>query len=398
MPIGLRAFRLRSERSRRTAKAAGIPTREADAVVMSRHELQRAEALLLLHHGLLSAAEAGTLIKLGRSQTYKLLKDFRLSGAAAVVRKARGRPSNRAFPAAVRRQVLKLIEENYHDYGPTLLAEVLLEEHGMKISRETIRQWMIAAGFWLKNRGARKRLHQPRRRMAGYGDLVQIDGSDHDWFEGRGPRCTLMVMVDDATGSIQNLKFFPRENRVAYYQSMASYIADHGSPLRVLTDKHSAVWKAEGPTEFTEALGQLNIVHSFAHSPQSKGRVERTHRTLQDRLVKSMRRAVIRNIEEANAHAAQYIKKHNRKFAGRAADDNHRRIPPENIDRAFAAQHIRKITKNHTFSFNGDEYLIENLPIEEEPVGSRILISIWLNGTMEVFSGARRLEVRRLPK
>jgi transposase len=363
---------------------------------LNHDELKRLEVLILMQAKVISVSEAQSLLNIGRSQIYKLLRAYRLNGETAVVRKARGRPSNRAFPAPVRKYVLKLIEERYADYGPTLIAEMLLELHDIKIGVETVRTWMIQEGLWLTNRAARKRLHQPRKRQPGYGDQVQIDGSDHDWFEGRGPRCTAMVMVDDATGNLQILRFFPRENRDAYFHSAHSYISAHGRPLRMVTDRHSAVWSADGPTEFTEALGRLNIIHSFAYSPQSKGRVERMNRTLQDRLVKAMRAADISTIEAANAFAPSFIEKHNHRFAKPPTrqGDGHRPFDEFDLDRIFSRRHVRSVTKHLTFSFEGHDYLIDGALGDADRIGPRVSVEIRLDGTMAVFGLSGTLNVR----
>nr|WP_294810196.1 ISNCY family transposase [uncultured Sphingomonas sp.] len=363
---------------------------------MSHDDLKRIEILILMQAKVISGSEAQALLNLSRSQVYKLLRVYRLEGEVAIARKARGRPSNRAFPKPVRKRVLQLIEERYADYGPTLIAETLLEAHDVKISAETIRTWMIKDGLWNTNRAARKRLHQPRKRLPRYGDLVQIDGSDHDWFEGRGPRCTAMVMVDDSTGKLQNLKFFPRENRNAYFCSVHAYISAHGRPTRIATDRHSSVWSLDGPTEFTQVLKALGITHSFAYSPQSKGRVERMNRTLQDRLVKAMRAAGISTIEAANAFAPDYIEKHNHRFAKPPAceGNGHRSLEHFDLDRTFSARHVRAVTKNLTFSFEGQQYLIDCNADGAASIGPKVSVEIRLDGTMAVFGQSGSLNVR----
>jgi transposase len=363
---------------------------------LDRKDLKRLEILIMMNAKVISSSEAQTLLHLSRSQIYKLLRAYRLDGEVAIVRKARGRPSNRAFPTPVRKYVLRLIEERYADYGPTLIAETLLELHDIKICAETIRTWMIKEGLWLTNRAARKRLHQPRKRLPRYGDLVQIDGSDHDWFEGRGPRCTAMVMVDDSTGKLQNLRFFPEENRNAYFHSMHSYISTHGRPIRVVTDRHRSVWSPDGPTKFTLALKSLNIIHSHAYSAESKGRVERMNRTLQDRLVKAMRAAGINTIEAANAFALDYIEKHNRRFAKppKYEGDGHRPLDNFDLDRTFSTRHVRAVTKNLTFSFKRQQYLIDGKADGADSIGPKVSVEIRLDGTMAVFGQSGRLNVR----
>jgi hypothetical protein len=383
----------RSDKSRAGCAEAG------DLVSLTDSDLRRFEALALLDRRVITVTEAQHLLRLSRSQVYKLLFVLRTEGPRGVRKKRRGRASNRAFPKSIRVRVIGLIEAHYPDYGPTLASEILAEVHGIRRSRETLRQWMIAAGIWIKNRVAQKRLHQPRKRKPAYGDLVQIDGSDHRWFEDRAPRCTAMVMVDDATGCLQMLRFFPQEDRDAYYQSLYCYVAAHGRPFRILTDRHSAVWSPHGTTEFSEALRRLNIVHSFAWSPQSKGRVERTHRTLQDRLVKELRRRGICSLEAANAFVPEFVRAYNRRFGKPAAEDgdNHRPlIAPRELDAALSVRHTRRVTRNLTFSFRGRQYLIEAAGVDRDAVGPRVTVEVRLDKTMAVFGKCGQVTVRTL--
>ncbi|MDG5747560.1 ISNCY family transposase [Qipengyuania sp. XHP0207] len=233
---------------------------------------------------------------------------------------------------------------------------------------------------------------QPRKRMTAYGDLIQLDGSYHDWFEGRGPTCNLMVAVDDSTSQIQVLKFTPVENRRAYFQVMDQYVRAHGRPIRVLTDRHTGVWSGSSKTDFTRAMDQLGIIHSVAMSPQSKGRVERMNRTLQDRLVKAMRLRGISSIEEANRFAQLYIKRFNRTF-GRSpqSSENHHRPAPvvHEIELAFTERHRRRVTRELSFSFRGEQYVIRRVP----RMGIRTVeICVNLSGEMSVMGPSGRLE------
>jgi len=378
-------------RSRRRPIADGKPRRQVH-LSMSRRELQRVECLHLLDCNHISPREACDALSVSRSHLYRLLNQYRSEGLAGIVSKQRGAPSNRAYPDSTRRRVISLIESKYFDFGPTLIAEVLEEAHGMKISRETIRQWMIKAGLWLTNRIARKRLHQPRKRMPAYGDLVQLDGSYHDWFEGRGPACNLMVAVDDSTSHIQVLRFTPVEDRKAYFQVMDQYVRAHGRPIRVLTDRHAGVWSQSSKTDFSRAMDQLGIIHSVAMSPQSKGRVERMNRTLQDRLVKAMRLRGISSIEEANRFALFFLKKYNRTFgrSPQAPEDHHRPAPvAHDIELAFAERHRRRVTKGFAFSFAGERYVIRSAPrLDIRTVD----ICINVSGEMSVMGPSGRLE------
>src|SRR3954462_10566516 len=229
-------------------------------------------------------------------------------GPSALVSTRRGKPSNRSYPAALRTETLGVITANYADFGPTLACEKLAERHGIHLGVETVRQWMRADGLWRDRRQRLKPVHQPRYRRDCVGELVQIDGSEHWWFEDRGPPCTLLVFVDDATSRLMPLRFVPPESTFDYCEATRAYLQRHGKPVAFYSDKHSVfrvnrkdAASGDGMTQFGRALDQLNIDIICANAPQAKGRVERANGTLQDRLVKEMRLAGISTIEAGNA-------------------------------------------------------------------------------------------------
>ena len=240
--------------------------------------------------------------------------------------------------------ILALIRRDYPDFGPTLAAEKLAERHGIRVSSESLRQWMLAAGLW-QSRAQKRHVHQPRLRREALGELIQIDGSEHRWFEDRGPVCTLLVFIDDATSRLMQMRFVPSESTQAYFAALRDYLQTHGRPVALAivlgpmadmarySDKHSIfrVNRAEarsghGMTQFGRALCERNIEIICANSSQAKGRVERANRTLQDRLVKELRLAGIRDIVAANAFLPEFIEGHNLRFAQVPArlDDLHR--------------------------------------------------------------------------
>ena len=202
---------------------------------------------------------------------------------------------------------MELVRRSYRDFGPTLAAEALQERHGIKVGRETVRKWMAADGLWL-SRKQRRTFHQPRLRRESYGELVQIDGSEHRWFESRGEACTLLVFIDDATSKLMQLRFVPSESTESYFKALRGYLDSHGCPVAFYSDKHS-VFRAtrqeakggQGMTQFGRALAELNIEILCANSSQAKGRVERANRTLQDRLVKELRLAGVNDVKAGNA-------------------------------------------------------------------------------------------------
>lgn len=282
-------------------------------VLMSEREVHRIEVLSGVVAGRMSTYEAASVLCLSDRQIQRLLKTFREDGAVALRHKARGRPSNNRSLEGLRDLALAIVRERYADFGPTLAAEKLAERDGVKVSRETLRKWMVEDGLWL-SRSQRRVFHRPRLRRECYGELIQIDGSDHRWFEDRDAPCTLIVAVDDATGAIQEMRFVPSESTFAYFEMLAGYLRSHGKPVAFYSDKHSVfrVAKADAKsghqtTQFGRALLELNIEILCANSSQAKGRVERKNRTLQDRLVKEMRLDGVTGMKAGNDWLPGYI-------------------------------------------------------------------------------------------
>ena len=363
-------------------------------------EIMRLEWIVRLDAGAVTNQEVQSALGLSRPHVYRILTDYRRKGAVALRSKQCRRVSNNAYPAAFRQTVLDLAYERYRDFGPTLLSEVLAEFHSIHVAVETLRQWMIARGLWSTKRAERRRLHQPRKRMSCYGDLVQVDGSDHRWFEDRGPKCTLMVYTDDATGRLQWAMFTKSETADAYMLSTCGYIRHHGRPQRILTDRHKGAWLGPDPaSDYTLGLRKLVIVHSVAYSAESKGRVERMNRTLQDRLVKHMRLEDISTIEQANAYLPTFMKEFNAHFGREPAcgEDAHRpfneSLPPE---AAFTKQHSRKLTRQLSFQFDSRHFVIDPDPSNWPLVGKVVSIEIALDGRMSVLAGKRKLIFREV--
>src|SRR5207342_2123905 len=257
-------------------------------ITMSRNELTRLRVLIDVADGRLSVADATGLIGVGRRQMYRLLDAFRAHGPDGLISRKRGRPSNRALGAVFRETVLAIVRERYSDFGPTLAAEKLSELHGLDLGVETLRQWMIDAGLWVRRKDRLKRVHKPRARRDCFGELVQIDGSEHRWFEDRGPQSTLLVYVDDATSRLMHLKFVESESTFAYFHAARAYLEAWGKPIAFYSDKHGVfrvnqqgALGGDGMTQFGRALHALNIDIICANTSQAKGRVERAHKTLQ---------------------------------------------------------------------------------------------------------------------
>jgi hypothetical protein len=229
-------------------------------VLMSKRELNRLDVLARLDSDKLTVAAAAGVMNLTPRQTYRLLSRYRDGGASAIANRRRGRPSNNRLPDAVRDHAVDLVRKLYPDFGPTLAAEKLIERHDLKVSRETLRNWMRQAGIWV-SRAERKRFQQFRYRREHVGELVQIDGSEHRWFEDRAPACTLLVFVDDATSRLMELRFVASESTFSYCEALKAYLGRHGKPVAFYSDKHSIfrvsnenAANGDGMTQFGQAL------------------------------------------------------------------------------------------------------------------------------------------------
>jgi transposase len=285
-------------------------------VGLSKTERDRLIVLRQVQEGKLTQAAAARQLKLSARWVRKLVKRLRAEGDRGLAHRLRGRPSNRAHDDKRRRQALALIRERYDDYGPTLASEMLASEHQIVVNRETLRQWISGQGLWKPRRAKLKKVHvwRPRRRCRG--ELVQWDTSDHDWLEGRGPRLYLVAMIDDATSEL-TAHFAASDSTAENMRLLWRYVERHGRPVEVYTDKASLfqlnrplhhnkhLEAAPPPTQIERALAELGIGKIPAHSPQAKGRIERSFQTMQDRLVKGLRRAAASSLEEANRYLQQ---------------------------------------------------------------------------------------------
>ena len=296
-----------------------------DRVIMSVKELRRVHVIRQTMEKKLTQVKAGTLLGLTPRHIRRLIERVEQEGDHGLAHRGRGMPSNRRLPAKVKAKALKLYAQRYGDFGPTLAAEKLAECHGVPISDETLRQWLRARGIAHFTR--RKRPHRAwRARKAHVGELVQLDGSHHDWFEGRGPRCVLMAYIDDASSRVC-ARFYEYEGTIPAMDSFQRYVQRYGIPLAIYADKHSTYQSPAPPTvdeqlagvtptsQFGRALGELGVELIPAHSPQAKGRVERLFKTFQDRVIKEMRLADVSTLEAANQFLEGYLPLYNRRFA-----------------------------------------------------------------------------------
>lgn len=292
-------------------------------IEMTAKDVLRSQVMAQVVEGKLDQGSAASRLGISVRQVKRLKRRLQDEGTQGLLSKKRGRPSNRRTPPDVLVKAVALIGQHYADFGPTLACEKLQELHEIKLSVETVRQAMLGAGLWKARRGAGIRTHAIRERRARRGELIQIDGSPHDWFEGRAPRCCLLVFIDDATSELLALRFVDTETTLGYMGLLEQYVLEHGLPAAIYSDRHSIFQVNRGDrkdvshtqTQFARALEQLGIEGIQANSPQAKGRVERANQTLQDRLVKEMRLQGINSQEQANAWLPQFMRALNRRFA-----------------------------------------------------------------------------------
>ena len=335
---------------------------------MSQGELSRLEVVQRVKQKNLKQREAAELLGLTERQIKRLCKLYEEEGASGLISKRRGRPSNNRLAVKTLKKARELLRTHYHDFGPTLAHEKLTIK-GVRLSVEAVRQLMIAEGLWQVRRARRAVIHQLRERRARVGELIQIDGSPHDWFEGRAPKCTLLVFVDDATSQLMHLQFVEAETTFNYFAGVRSYIEEFGKPQAFYSDKFSVfrvnmpnALTGTGLTQFGRAMKELKIELICAHSPQAKGRVERANQTLQDRLTKELRLLGISSVAAANAYLPTFIKEYNARFGvtPRCAESAHRPLQKgEDLDRVLTLSERRTLSKNLTLSYNKVIYQIQ---------------------------------------
>jgi transposase len=340
-------------------------------LTMSNQEITRLEAMQRIKDKLLTQKEAAQMLNISVRQIKRLYRAYKASGAKGLISARRGKPSNHQMSEQMEQQVLDLLKAKYEGFGPTLTHEKLTEIHKLEISRESVRKLMIVEGLWKSRRAKKPSVHPLRERRACFGELVQIDGSDHAWFENRGPRCTLLVYIDDATGQILELWFVNDETFFGYCEASRHYFERYGKPVAFYSDKHGIfrvnqprpLGLSSGLTQFGRAMQELDIQIICANSPQAKGRVERVNQTLQDRLVKELRLRGISDMEAGNAYLPEYREDFNRRFPvePRSNHDAHRPLlKTENLDVILTHQETRILSKNLTVQFNKMVYQIQS--------------------------------------
>jgi transposase len=338
---------------------------------MSVKELKRVHVIRQAMAKAVRQCEAGEMLGLTARQVRRLIQRVRAEGDAGLMHRGRGRPSNRRHAPALKARVLRLYATQYGDFGPTLATEQLAERHGITLSAETLRGWLRQRG--IEHFARRKRPHRAwRARKAQVGALLQMDGSHHAWFEGRGPTCVLMAYIDDASSRVA-VRFYEYEGTIPAMDSFRRYVRRYGVPLCAYADKHTTYRAPGEPTvaqqlagtkpqsQFERALAELGVTLIHAHSPQAKGRVERLFKTLQDRLVKDLRLAGIATIEAANRFLEVWLPRYNRRFAIQPAEaaDLHRPSPTaRELDRILCLKTTRALRRDWTVAHHGRLYQI----------------------------------------
>jgi transposase len=361
---------------------------------MSKQDLKRIEVLTEVLAGRRTTVSAASVLNVSLRQAQRLLSRYKDGGGAALIHQARGQTASNRINAGVHDYALELVRQNYRDFGPTLAAEALQARHGLEVSRETLRKWMVESGLWL-SRKQRRSFHQPRLRREHHGELIQIDGSEHRWFEDRADPCTLLVFIDDATSKLMQLRFVPSESTDSYFKALRDYLEEHGCPVAFYSDKHSVfrvlrrdAKGGQGMTQFGRALAELNIEILCANSSQAKGRVERANRTLQDRLVKELRLAGISDMDSGNTFLPRFVERFNERFAIRAAkpDNLHRalNIVPSRLNDILCHREQRHVGQQLTFHYDRKQIILDRSDISEDLAGQYVELYDFADRPLEV--------------
>jgi hypothetical protein len=360
-------------------------TNEA-TLTMSSKERERLKIIGRVVKREMSCVEAAESLGLTERQLYRIRDRYIADGDEGLIHRLRGSTSNYGYGFKVRTRLLDLYRERYSDYGPTLFGEMIEEHHSLMVANipdhETIRRWLLKAGLWTMERKSRAH-RRKRERRGSIGSLVQFDGSEHEWFEKRGPKCCLLVAVDDASSTVL-ARFAASEDTRNVLLTLRAYIEHYGIPRESYMDRAKVYKNQKGttPTDVERALGRLGVTMITAYSPQAKGRVERCNRTLQDRLVKALRRNGISTIEAANRYLEQtYLPDHNKRFAlTRGLKNIHRSSSGLDLDNIFCFETTRKVNNDYTITLGATLFQLDASREVSRPVpGSTVTIRRWLN-------------------
>ncbi len=379
-------------------------------IIMSLKEKEQVMVFEQLKRKEISQVVTAQILKMSPRHVRRKLSRYLQEDIAGLVHKNRGRPSNRVWDKEVRDFAVNLFRGDFQGFGPTYGAEKLEELYNIKISKETLRKELIREGLW---KAGKKRVtyRKQRERKLCFGIMIQLDGSPHDWFEGRGPKCTLLVFIDDATSKLVWLEFAPSESFDAIMNATLKYFKKHGRPVSFYVD-YGSVFSVntnnpdrEKITQFERAMKELGVEVIHARSPQAKGRVERVNRTLQDRLTKDMRLASISTIDAANAFVQDdYISRHNELFAEEAAQagNAHRPVVGLDLHNIFCIKEMRVLQNDFTLSYKNRQLQLkkhqravigpkEHIIVHEHLDGN---ISLWIRGIGLAFEELKQRPLR----
>lgn len=375
-----------------------------DILIMSKEEIQRYQVIRKVLDKIISQQEAAEYLRRSDRQVRRIVKRVRSEGESGVIHKLRGREGCRRIKLKIRERILRLYRRQYGGFGPLLASEKMAERDGVEVNDETLRLWLIQEGLWQVKKQRKPKERSWRARKGHCGEMVQMDGSQHDWLEGRGPKLVLMGYIDDATGRFYG-KFYGYEGTMPALGSLREYIKRYGIPRTIYLDKHSTYrynrpqrykdWPfrdREGLTQFGRACRQLGIELIYASSPQAKGRIERVFGTHQDRLVKELRLAGVKSSEEANQVLNGYMPRFNQKFEVSAKDggDWHRSVDSRvDLDEILSIQSEHVLRNDRTVLHGNRWYQILN-----RTRAQRVVVYEYLNGRLAIKHGSNRLEYK----
>jgi transposase len=384
-----------------------------DIIEMSLRDLKRLKVIQQTIDRYIPQRVAASMLQVSERQVRRMVRRVRQEGDSGIVHRSRGRSSNHRLSQRIKTGVILLYKDNYKGFGPTFAAEKLFEKYKIRVSEETLRQWLMEEGLWKRQRKGRKhRKCRPRKECCG--QMVILDGSHHDWLEGRGPELVLMAYIDDATNRLC-ARFYNYEGIMPAMDSFKRYVKRYGLPQCLYTDKHTTYKSTKKPTvedelanrapqsHFQRAMEELRVEMIHANSPEAKGRIERVFRTLQDRLVKELRLRDIKTRAEANRYLQHYLPAHNRRFTvePKSAADVHRVIPEGmDLDAILCIREHRALRKDLTIRYNNKFYQIQKIPPGLRP--KYVWVEERMNGKMFVmykgfYFSFKEIEVR-LPK
>lgn len=375
-----------------------------DIIMLSQEELRRLHILTRVNEKKIRQEDASDILGISTRQIRRLVKRIKIEGQAGIVHRSRGRESSRKIAEQTKSKIIEVYREKYGDFGPTMAAEKLSENHNLKVSDETLRLWLVEKGY-RKVKRKKKQHRQWRERKHHYGEMVQIDGSHHDWFEGRGPKCVLMGYIDDATSKVCG-KFYQYEGTIPAMDSFKLYIRKYGIPVSIYLDKHTTYkspakeegyygeTQKESLSQFERAMKDLGVKVIHAHSPQAKGRVERLFRTFQDRVVKEMRLAGVKSIEEGNKFLKSYLPIFNDRFSVEAKekDNLHRKIIKGlHLNKILCIKTERTLRNDFTIAHKGSLY-----QITESTDAGKVIVQEHINGSMHIVYKDNRLKFKEI--